>query len=86
MVRAKKETVVLVYRQKEDAYVVGAFEDEEAAWEGAVEHLEEMNVDKEELEDLGLTLREAVERWSELTDGYEDFTLERARVRRGRRS
>jgi len=82
----EKSQVVLTYRMEEVVDVLGVFDTEEEAWDAAVQHLEDMNVDMEELHDLGLTLKEAAQRWGDVTEGYEDFSLEQVRKRGGKRS
>ena len=74
--RKAKKQVVLTYRMKESTDVLGTFKDEDAAWDAAVEHLKDMNADLEDLD--GYSPKEAVQRWSDLTDGYEDFSLHEA--------
>lgn len=74
--RKAKKQVVLTYRMKESTDVLGTFKNEDAAWDAAVEHLKDMNADLEDLD--GYSPKEAVQRWSDLTDGYEDFSLHEA--------
>jgi hypothetical protein len=67
----------LLFRRKEDTEVVGVYYSEEAVVEGATKFLKDMNIDKNEIADsLGpdWTWKEAIEKWEDLTDGYESFT------------
>lgn len=76
---SERKHVVLSFRQKESTDVIGSFGNEKLAMEAAVKDLKTMNVDEKWIQDeLGpdWTWGEAVEKWSDLTDGYEEYTLQ----------
>jgi len=65
---------VVTWRKKESTQVVGTAEDHEAAVALAVKFLQEdLGIEIDELD--GLSWEEAVERWDDLSDGYEEFTF-----------
>lgn len=68
----------VLFRQKERTELVGVFYSEEAVVEGATKFLKGMNVDEEYIaDDLGpdWTWKEVMEKWEDLTDGYESFSI-----------
>ena len=71
-------SVVLTFRNNDETQVVGSYDDHDKAIEGATQFLKELNTDEEALaDDLGedWTWEQAIEKWSELTDGYEEFSF-----------
>lgn len=71
-------SVVVTFRRKEATEVIGTYDDHDLAIEGATKFLKNLNVDEEELTDElgeGWSWQEVIERWDDLSDGYEDFTF-----------
>jgi len=71
-------SIILTFRMQDETDVLGSFENYDKALEEAKNHLINLNTDEEAIaDDLGKnwTWKEAIERWSELTDGDEEFTF-----------
>jgi len=78
-------SLVVTFRSKDETQVVGTYKDYVAAIQGARGFLEGLNVDEEELGDElgeGWTWEEAVQKWGDFTDGYEEFTFSNDKPRR----
>lgn len=77
--------IVVTFRSKDDTQVIGTFKDRHAAIQGAREFLKGLSVDEEELGDElgeGWTWEEAVQKWGDFTDGYEEFIFSNDKPRR----